>query len=103
MWLTISRPYACDNCNIIIIIFKSLHIDKSEWLEDIERGDSSSASNSFLACVEECISERESKRFEEELNMKVKINKRPLITHVDSLEFTLNVPTVCQSDRFTYD
>ena len=31
------------------------------------------------------------------------IKKRPLITHVDSLEFTLNVPTVCQSDRFTYD
>ena len=88
---------------IIISIVKSLDIDKSEWLEDIERGDSSSASNSFLACVEECISERESKRFEEELNMKVKINKRPLITHVDSLEFILNVPTVCQSDRFTYD
>ena len=26
-----------------------------------------------------------------------------LIIQVDSLEFTLNVPTVCQSDRFTYD
>ena len=47
-------------------LFKSLGIDKSEWLEDIERGDSSSAS--FLACVEECISERESRRFEEGLN-----------------------------------
>ena len=47
-------------------LFKSLDIDKSEWLEDIERGDSSSAS--FLACVEECISERES-RFEEGLNI----------------------------------
>ena len=46
-------------------LFKSLDIDKSEWLEDIERGDSSSAS--FLACVKECISERES-RFEEGLN-----------------------------------
>ena len=33
-----------------------LAIDKGEWLEDIERRDSSSAS--FLACVEECISER---------------------------------------------
>ena len=44
-------------------LFKSLDIDKGEWLEDIERGDSSSAS--FLACVEECISERESRRFEE--------------------------------------
>ena len=31
-------------------LFKSLDIDKGEWLEDIERGDSSSAS--FLACVE---------------------------------------------------
>ena len=41
-------------------LFKSLDIDKGEWLEDIERGDSSSAS--FLACVEECISERESRR-----------------------------------------
>ena len=42
-------------------LFKSLDIDRGEWLEDIERGDSSSAS--FLACVEECISERESRRF----------------------------------------
>ena len=48
-------------------LFKSLGIDKSEWLEDIERGDSSSAS--FLACVEECISERESRRFEEGLTL----------------------------------
>ena len=34
--------------------FKSLDIDKRDWLEDIKHGDSSSAS--FLACVEECIS-----------------------------------------------
>ena len=33
--------------------FKSLDRDKGEWLEDIERGDSSSTS--FLACVEESI------------------------------------------------
>ena len=52
-------------------LFKSLDIDKGEWLEDIERGDSSSAS--FLACVEECISERESRKFEEGLNTKVKL------------------------------
>ena len=52
-------------------LFKSLDIDKGEWLEDIECGDSSSAS--FLACVEECISERES-RFEEGLNTKVKLD-----------------------------
>ena len=32
-------------------LFKSLDIDKSEWLEDIKYGDSSSAS--FMACVEE--------------------------------------------------
>ena len=30
-----------------------IDIDKDEWLEDIERRDSSSAS--FLACAEECI------------------------------------------------
>ena len=53
-------------------LFKSLDIDKGEWLEDIECGDSSSAS--FLACVEECISERESRRFEEGLNTKVKLD-----------------------------
>ena len=52
-------------------LFKSLDIDKGEWLEDIERGDSPSAS--FLACVEECISERES-RFEEGFNTKVKLD-----------------------------
>ena len=51
-------------------LFKSLDIDKDEWLEDIECGDSSSAS--FLACVEECISESESRRFEEGLNTNVK-------------------------------
>ena len=50
-------------------LFKSLDIDKSEWLEDIKHGDSSSAS--FMACVEECISEREN-RFEEGLTTKVK-------------------------------
>ena len=50
-------------------LFKSLDIDKSEWLEDIKHGDSSSAS--FMACVEECIRERESRKFEEGLNTKV--------------------------------
>ena len=53
-------------------LFKSLDIDKGEWLKDIERGDSSSAS--FLACVEDCIRERESRRFEEGLNTKVKLD-----------------------------
>ena len=53
-------------------LFKSLDIDKSEWLEDIKRGDSSSAS--FMANVEECIIERESRKFEEGLNTKVKLD-----------------------------
>ena len=52
-------------------LYKSLDIDKSEWLEDIKHGDSSSAS--FMASVEECISERESRKFEEGLNTKVKL------------------------------
>ena len=42
-----------------------------ELLEDNEHGDSSTAS--FLACVVECISERESRKFEEGLDTKVKI------------------------------
>ena len=53
-------------------LFKSLGINKSEWLEDIKHGDSSSAS--FMACVEECISEWESRKFEEGLNNKVKLD-----------------------------
>ena len=53
-------------------LFKYLDIDKSEWLEDIKHGGSSSAS--FMTCVEECISERESKKFEEGLNSKVKLD-----------------------------
>ena len=53
-------------------LFKSLDIDKSEWLEDIKHEDNSSAS--FMACVEECISERESRKFEEGLNTKVKLD-----------------------------
>ena len=47
---------------IVDYLFKSLDIDKSEWLEDIKHGDLSSAS--FMACVEECISETESRKFE---------------------------------------
>ena len=43
-------------------LLKYLDIDKGEWLEDIECGESASAS--FLACVEECINERESRKFE---------------------------------------
>ena len=57
---------------IVDDLFKYLHIDKGELLEDIKHGESSSAP--FLACVEECISERESWRFEEGLNTKVKLD-----------------------------
>ena len=53
-------------------LFKSLDIDKSEWLEDIKHGGSSSAS--FMTCVEKCIIARESRRFEEGLNTKVKLD-----------------------------
>ena len=71
-------------------LFKSLDIDKGEWLEDIERGDSSLAS--FLACLEECINERKSRKFEEGLNTKVNLDiykrfgksvefKKCLVTH----------------------
>ena len=37
-------------------LFVSLGLDKAEWLEDIETGESSLAS--YLACIDECISER---------------------------------------------
>ena len=38
----------------------SLGLDKCEWLDDIEREDSSIAL--FMLCVEACISERECRR-----------------------------------------
>ena len=55
-------------------LFKYLDIiiDKSEWLEYMKHGDSSPTS--FMACVEECISERDSRKFEEGLNTKVKLD-----------------------------
>ena len=42
-------------------LFVSLGLDKAEWLEDIERGENSLAS--YLACIDECISERECRKF----------------------------------------
>ena len=53
-------------------LFKSIDTDKGEWLEDIKHGDSSSAS--FKAGVEECISERQSRKFDDGLNTKVKLD-----------------------------
>ena len=51
-------------------LFTSLGLDRQEWVEDIKRGESLLAS--FLACIEESISEREGRQFEEGLNSKVK-------------------------------
>ena len=47
-------------------IFLLLGLDKGEWLEDIERKDSSLT----MSCVEECIGERECTKSEEGLNIK---------------------------------
>ena len=44
----------------------SLGLDKAKWLEDIKRGESSLAS--YLACIDECISKRECRKFEEALD-----------------------------------
>ena len=53
-------------------LFKSLDIDKGDRLEDIKHGDSSSAL--IMTCVKECIGKRESRKFEEGLNFKVKLD-----------------------------
>ena len=73
-------------------LFKSLDIDKSEWLEDIKHGDSSSAS--FMASVEECISERESRKFEEGLNTKVKLGMINVLVRV-YIEFKKYLHGIC--------
>ena len=46
-------------------------LDLAEWLEDIERGESSLAS--YLVCIDECISERKCRKFKEGRDNKVKI------------------------------
>ena len=74
-------------------LFKYLDIDKSEWLEDIKHGDSSSAS--FMACVEECISERESRKFEEGLNTKVKLDMYKCFGK--SIEFKKYLHGICDA------
>ena len=45
-----------------------LDLDKAEWLDEIEKGDSSL--KAFLAMVEESIGEREREKFVEGLNSK---------------------------------
>ena len=52
-------------------IFTSLGSNKDEWLEVIKKEESSLAS--FMACIDECIREREYSVFEEGLNSKVKL------------------------------
>ena len=47
-------------------LFGSLDLDKAEWLDEIEKGDSSL--KAFLAMVEESIGEREREKFVEGLN-----------------------------------
>ena len=49
-------------------LFVSLGLDKAEWLEDIERGESSLAS--YLACIGVCISERECRNLRKDLIIK---------------------------------
>ena len=59
----------------------SLELDKAEWLKDIMDG--SSSINAFLALSGESISERESKRFEEGLKVKLTL----YITFGKAIEF----------------
>ena len=56
---------------IIDDLFVSLELDKAEWLKDIMDG--SSSLKASLALAGESINERESKRFKEGLNTKVKL------------------------------
>ena len=53
-------------------LFASLKLDKANWLKDILDG--SSSCKEFQALTRESISERESKRFDEGLNSKVKLS-----------------------------
>ena len=56
---------------IVEDLFVSLGLDKEEWFQRIEEGDSSM--KEFLCFVGESIEERENKKFEEGLNSKVKL------------------------------
>ena len=59
-------------CKVVDNLFSSLGLDKAEWLEDIRKG--SCSLKSFLGVAGECIDERESSKFEEGLNSKVKLS-----------------------------
>ena len=53
-------------------ISEVLLLDKEELLDGIKKGHSSP--KSFLACVDECVSERESKAFWKGLDIKTKLH-----------------------------
>ena len=55
-------------CKVVDHLFSSLGLDKAEWLEDIRK------LKSFLGVAGEGIDERESGKFEEGLNSKVKFS-----------------------------
>ena len=59
-------------CKVVDHLFSSLGLDKAEWLEDIRKG--SCSLESFLGVAGEGINERESGKFEEGLNSKVKLS-----------------------------
>ena len=61
------RKYWCK-----VVLFSSLCLDKAEWLEDIRKG--SCSLKSFLGVAGGGIDERESGKFEEGLNSKVKLS-----------------------------
>ena len=53
-------------------LFSSLDLDKAEWVEDIQKGEWSL--KGFLSVVGESIDERESRKFKEGLDSKVKLS-----------------------------
>ena len=59
-------------CKVVDHLFSSLGLDKAEWLEDIRKR--SCSLKSFLGVAGEGIDERESSKFEEGLNSKVKLS-----------------------------
>ena len=56
---------------IVEDIFRSLAIDKEEWLESIKN--ETSSKKSFLTCIQDLTKEREHKEYERGLNGKVKL------------------------------
>ena len=53
-------------------LFSSLDLDKAEWVDDIQKGECSL--KGFLSVVRESIDERESRKFKEGLDSKVKLS-----------------------------